>query len=227
MMIHEIQYLTRKLSYVDKHNERLSIKDMLQLNTLWERLAVEQGKINIEKLPQKLGYSKTILNQHPQYLKTRRLINEVRQWNTNPGKQLDRQKAWFIRDSGLVHSILGLTSMQQLERHPSKGKSWKSFVLEALLMSTHHSIKAFYYRHQSVEADFVFRFDNQEKWIVEVKWSGDAALSAGFYEACEEIKPSRRFVVHSGPESFKKGSESIDWYCLPDALLQLSRNTFY
>ncbi len=198
-----------------------------QLMPLWKRLAIEQGKTNIERLPQRLGCSKSDLNHYLCLLESKHLINGLYFWHHNPAKQMDKQKLWYIRDSGLVHSILGLNSIESLRQHQIKGKSWEGFVLESLLTSTVHQARAFYYRSQdSDEADFVLQFENDEIWVIEVKLSGDATLSRGFYNACRDLRPSHKFVIHGGPESFKKGTEGIDWHCLPDAINQVSVRSY-
>ena len=203
---------------------RIEVKKADLLIPLWERLAIEQGKCNIEKLPGILRCCKKDLFELLDFLEAGHLIRKVRPWHKNQSKRLNKQPLWYIRDSGLLHSQLRLKTIDTLQENEIKGKSWESFVLESLLASVQSEPQYFYYRSEDRdEADFVLEFDTNRRWVIEVKFSGNHSVSSGFYSACEELQPEQRFVVHGGPESYKSGKqETLDWFCLSDALFQFS-----
>ena len=198
------------------------VLDSALLFRLWERLAIEQGKCNIQTLPGKIGCRKNELDKLIDFLESGNLIRKIRVWHKNPGKQLDKNPQFFIRDSGLLHSQLRINSFDSLQQSSIKGKSWEGFVLESVLTLAPPSTQVLYYRKNEIhEADFILEFDASRRWVIEVKSSGKAGLSRGFFKACEEIQPERRFVIHAEPESFTK--RKINWYCLYEALQKLYR----
>ena len=77
----------------------------------------------------------------------------------------------------------------------------------------------FYFRENGDEADFVLAFDASNRWMIEVKYSGDKGVSNGFFTAAERVEPERRFVIHAGPERFSRNG--LDYLCLPEAMKEL------
>ena len=187
---------------------------------LWERLAIEQGKCNIQTLPGMLGCRKSNLDELLYFFESGNLIRRVRVWHRNPRKRLDKNPLFFIRDSGLLHSQLRIHTIDALQQNSIKGKSWEGFVLESVLALSPPSTQVFYYRaDDAYEVDFVLEFDASRLWVIEVKCGNNQSVSRGFYRACEEINPEQRFVIHGGPESFKSGNQKrLDRLCLYDAL---------
>ncbi|MCY3803428.1 MAG: DUF4143 domain-containing protein [Gammaproteobacteria bacterium] len=194
------------------------------LGPLWEQLAIRQGEpCGVDQLSGGLGCNKNELEALLYFLEHQNLIRAVRRWSWNPRKRLERQPIWFIRDSGLLHGQLRLERINDLLGSEIKGKSWEGFVLESLLASVPPETEIFYYRNdKQQEADFVLKLSANQYWVIEVKYSATKNVSPGFYRACDELNPERRFVVHAGIESLKKGDAGrLDWFCLPDALGQL------
>ena len=193
-----------------------------KLKLLWEKLASEQGKCNIQQLPGKLGCSMDNLNQLLHALESGNLIRQVRRWHTNPSKRLDKSPLWFIRDSGLLHSQLNIYNMDSLQQSDIKGKSWEGFVLESILASAPPMTKVFYFRKdERYEADIILEMEGNHRWIIEVKFGDSQSVSQGFFKACEELHPERQFIIHGGQSSFRSNSD-IDFFCLYDALSEMS-----
>ncbi len=194
------------------------------LGRLWEQLAIRQGEpCDVHQLPGRLGCRKNELEDLLYSLEHQNLIRAVRPWSQNSRKRLERQPIWFIRDSGLLHSQLRLKGINDLLVSEMKGKSWEGFVLESLLASVPPETEIFYYRNdKQQEADFVLKLSASRYWVTEVKYSATKSVSQGFYQACDELKPEREFVVHGGPESLRSGNRGkLDRFCLSDAVRQL------
>ena len=193
---------------------------------LWERIAVEQGNCNILQLPGKLGCNKDIVNKLLNFLESEKLIRRVRPWHSGFRKRLDQNPLWYIRDSGLLHSQMQIHDIGTLKQMRVMGKSWEGFVLESIMSSAPHATEVYYFREDDFfEADFVLEFDASQRWIVEVKFSGRRSVSKGFNKAREVVKPERQFVIHGGPESFRPGNKSLDFFCLYDAMCELKSAT--
>ena len=195
------------------------------LGLLWQHLAIKQGgTCDVHKLPGKLGCKRNELESLLHFLEHQNLIRAVRPWSQKSGKRLERQPLWFIRDSGLLHSQLGVKSIRDLQNSEFKGKSWEGFVLESLLMSAPPNSEIFYYRNKEhQEVDFVLKLSADLHWVIEVKYGTNHNVSPGFYYACDKLRPERKFVIHAGKESFKRGDAGrLDWFCLSDAVHQFT-----
>lgn len=109
----------------------------------------------------------------------------------------------YVRDSGLVHALLGIASLEQLAGHPVVGASWEGWVIETLLASLPpRSTPGFYRTSAGAEIDLVIEHAGGTLWAVEIKRSLSARVSRGFHVACRDLKPERAFVVHAGDERY-------------------------
>lgn len=188
---------------------------------LWKRIAFEQGSCNILQLPQKLECKTDIVNNLLEFLESEKLIRKVLPWNSGYRNRLDKNPLWYIRDSGLLHSQMQIYDIDTLMRMRVMGKSWEGFVLESIMSSAPYATEVLYFRDNGLEADFVLEFNAGQRWIVEVKFNSNRGVSKGFHRACEAVMPERQFVIHGGPESFKSEKNSIDYFCLFDAMRKI------
>lgn len=193
---------------------------------LWERLAVNQGKCNVEHLSGKLGCNKEIVSKLLYFLESEYLIRKVRLWRSGDSRRLDQNPLWYIRDSGLLHNQLNIKDIHSLKQMDILGKSWEGFVLESILSSAPHSTEVYYFRDDDHhEADFVLELDAGRRWVIEVKFNSKRRVSKGFYKACDAVNSERKFVIHSGPESFRIGKNQLDYFCLYDSIVELKSAT--
>ena len=109
----------------------------------------------------------------------------------------------YVRDSGLVHSLLNIPSFNDLLSHPVLGRSWEGFVIENILSTLDTKALPYYYRTSAgAEIDLILEFSGQEKWAIEIKHASTPVLSKGFHLACEDIKADRKWVIYSGDDRF-------------------------
>jgi uncharacterized protein len=92
--------------------------------------------------------------------------------------------------------------------HPVVGGSWEGFVIENILSVLPVNGQPFFYRSPGgAEIDLMLEFSMTERWAIEIKRSSAPTVSKGFYIACDDIKPDKRFVVYAGNESFSLGKD--------------------
>ena len=118
-----------------------------------------------------------------------------------------------MRDSGLVHSLLGIADLDALLGHPIAGMTWEGLVIESLIACAPREWEAAFYRTSAgAEIDLVLVPPGAAPWAIEIKRSASPRLDRGFHLACEDIGPARRFVVYPGRERFPLpgGTEAID-----------------
>ncbi|WP_429653534.1 DUF4143 domain-containing protein [Spirosoma lacussanchae] len=136
------------------------------------------------------------------------LIRTLRPWSGNVGKRLVKSPKVYIRDSGLTHALLNLTSLDDLLGHPVVGASWEGFVIENLLSCLPIGTTPWFYRTSAgAEIDLVLEQGSTQRYAVEIKRSLAPSLSKGFYMGCEDIGATKRFLVYPGSERYPIANE--------------------
>lgn len=180
------------------------------LRRFWTMLAHDQSTLlNAATLARGLGVDGKTVARYLDLLVDLLLVRRLPAWHRNAGKRLVRSPKVMVRDTGLVHALLGLSSREQLLGHPVVGQSWESFVTETLLALAPIGTEASFYRTSAgAEIDLVLTLPGGELWAIEIKRSSAPAVEKGFHFACADVKPKRRYVVYPGHERFSVGSET-------------------
>ncbi len=180
------------------------------LERLWTMLAHNQGTLlNASKMASGLMLSAPTVTTYIDILCELLLVRRLLPFHANVGKRLVKSPKVYVRDSGLVHALLGIGDYNQLSGNPVVGASWEGFVIENLLTVAPEQTKASFYRTAAgAEIDLVLELPgNHGIWAIEIKRSLAARIEKGFHIACEDIKPSRRFVVYAGTDSYPVGPD--------------------
>ena len=174
------------------------------LERLWTMLAHRQGTmLNASSLAQALEVSAQSVTRYIDLLADLLLIRRLPPLHANVGKRLVKSPKVYIRDSGLVHALLGIPTLTALAGHPVVGRSWEGFVIESLLSVLPWGCSASFYRTGAgAEIDLVIEHPGGEFWAVEIKRSLAATVSRGFHVACRDIDARRAFLVHAGDDRF-------------------------
>ncbi|MBM3376314.1 MAG: ATP-binding protein [Betaproteobacteria bacterium] len=177
--------------------QRISAND---LRRLWTMLAHQQAmQVNMAALSRSLGLDQKTVKNYLSLLGELLLLRQLPAWHTNIGKRLVKTPKTFIRDSGLVHSLLGITSVDSLLAHPIAGGSWEAFVAEQIANASEADSQIFFYRTGGgAEIDVVLERPSGELWAIEVKRSLKPTLSKGFHQACADLQPRRKLVITPG-----------------------------
>lgn len=179
------------------------------LRRLWGMLAHQQGAlVNASVLARSLGLDTRTVNRYLDLLVEMFLVRRLEPWHANLGKRLTKSPKLYVRDSGLLHALLGLPDEEALLGHPAVGASWEGFVLENLITAAGANTSAHFYRTSSgAEIDLLLNWPSGERWAIEVKRSLAPKVERGFHAACEDLQPTRKLVVYPGEESFPLGHE--------------------
>jgi len=174
------------------------------LERLWTMLAHQQGcMLNLASLARSLEVTGRTVSRYVDLLVDLLLVRRLPPWTSNAGKRLVRAPKVYVRDSGIVHALLGLLTYDQLLSHPVVGGSWEGFVIENLLNVAGPWVDASFYRSRGgAEADLVLSWRDGRRWLVEIKRASAAKLHRGFTAAWEDVKPERGFVVYAGSERY-------------------------
>lgn len=109
-----------------------------------------------------------------------------------------------MRDSGIVHALLGIEDHNALAGHPVVGGSWEGFVIENLLSAAPPGTTASFYRTRAgAEMDLVLELPrNRWRWAIEIKRGLTPNPGKGFHSARKALEPTCSFIVHSGDERY-------------------------
>lgn len=193
------------------------------LERLWVMLAHNQGNtLNTSGLAKALETSVQSVTRYIDLLSDLLLVRRLPPYHSNLGKRMIKSPKIYVRDSGLVHALLRISSFNQLNEHPVVGRSWENHVIESLLSVLPTDKRAFFYRTQAgAEIDLVIEHDYHTVWAIEIKRSLSPKVSRGFHSACEDIKPTRRLVVHAGDDRFpvSQNLEAISVHQLAEEII--------
>jgi predicted AAA+ superfamily ATPase len=108
-----------------------------------------------------------------------------------------------VRDSGLVHTLLGLPDLDAVLGHPVAGGSWEGLAIENLIAAAPEGTQAFFYRTAAgAEIDLVLDLPGGRRWAVEVKRSSTPTVSKGLHVGAADIQASEVFVAYPGDGEF-------------------------
>jgi predicted AAA+ superfamily ATPase len=194
------------------------------LRRFWTMLAHQQGGLfNAARLAGALGISGQTVGRYLDLMVDLLMVRRLPPWAGNAGKRLVRSPKVYVRDSGLVHALLGLGGLDSVLGHPVAGDSWEGMVIENLIAAVAPEGAAMFYRTSAgAELDLVLEFGTEERWAIEVKRSLSPAVSKGFHIACEDVRATQRHLVYPGSERFPLAGD-IDAISLPE-LMQLLRS---
>ncbi len=183
------------------------------LRRFWTMLAHNQGTLmNASALARGLGVTGKTVTGYLDLLVDLLLVRRLHPWHRNVGKRLVKSPKVYIRDSGVLHALLGLEHKESLLGHPVVGGSWEGYVIENLLSVAPDGTEAGFYRTSAgAEIDLILTLPGDRLWAVEVKRSLAPKPDKGFYYACTDLKPERKFVVYPGEERYplKENIEAI------------------
>jgi predicted AAA+ superfamily ATPase len=192
------------------------------LRRFWTMLAhVQSGLLNASQLAANLGISVQSIIRYIDLLVDLLLVRRLQPYHTNYGKRLVKSPKVFIRDSGLLHALLGIKDIELLQSHPIVGASYEAFVIENCLNCAPKHTQAYFYRTSSgAEIDLLLELPDQSLWAVEIKRSLAPKLQKGFYYAQADLNPTKSFVIYGGQERYTL-TENVEAISLYDFLEEL------
>jgi uncharacterized protein len=174
------------------------------LGRLWTMLAHQQGGLlNQAQLASALGVSAPAVGRYIDLLCDLHLVRRLMPWSANLGKRLVKSPKVYVRDSGLVHALLGLATEDEVLGHPVAGLSYEGMVIETLIQHLPAAARPWFYRtHEGAEIDLLIERGGRPEWAIEVKRSTAPSPDRGFGQACDDLGISQRYVVYPGQERF-------------------------
>ena len=177
----------------------------------WTMLANGQGsQLNVARLASSLAVSAPAVGRYLDLLVDLLLVRRLQPWSGNLGKRLTRSPKVYVRDSGLLHALLELETLDQLAGHPIVGPSWEGFAIENLIAAADQRLTPFFHRTaDGAEIDLVFERAGKPAIAIEMKRSTAPTVGKGFTVACNDLGITQRYVCYPGSERYplKNGVE--------------------
>jgi len=193
------------------------------LRRFWTMLAHRQGApLNAAELARSLAVDGKTVARYLDLMVDLLLVRKLQPLHANVGKRLVKSPKTYLRDSGLVHTLLRLDTFEEVLGHPIVGASWEGHVIETLLgIAPPRSEASFYRTSAGAEVDLVLDLPGRQRWAIEVKRGTAPGVSRGFRSALADLEPGRAFVVHPGEDRYPKGNgiEAIGLRALAEELL--------
>jgi predicted AAA+ superfamily ATPase len=167
------------------------------LRRFWRMCAHLHGQLfNASQLGLALGgLAHTTVARYLDLLVDALMLRRLEPWHANVGKRLVKSPKVYVRDSGLLHALLGIASLDDLAGHPAAGLSWEGFIIEQLIaglppLATH----GFYRTAAGAELDLVVESGGKRVGY-EIKLSNAPRPARGFWTACEDLGLDRAVVI--------------------------------
>jgi uncharacterized protein len=180
----------------------LALKSPLQLRRLLSMLAHRHAQLwNGAELAGALGESYPTVRRHLDILCGALLVRQLPAWRPNLEKRLVKAPKVFLRDSGLLHALLGVTKTSELEGHPKLGASFEGFVLEAVIRRVGERSVYFWSTHAGAELDILVQ-KGRAPIGLEVKWGDAPRMTKSMHVAIADLGLRKLYVVYPGPQRY-------------------------
>ena len=180
-----------------------------RLRRLWTMLAHLQGEpINYSKLAANLEVDAKTVSNYIDILTDLLLVRRLEPWHTNVKKRLVKSPRYYVRDSGILHRLLGINSYDELLSNPVLGKSWEGFVVENILSVLPSRAETYFYRTAAgAEIDLVIKMTSSEIWAVEIKYGVAPKLGKHYGQTCDDVGATHKYILYGGDDEFPVGND--------------------
>lgn len=177
------------------------------LRRFWTMLAHSQGALwNASPVARSLAVDGKTVARYLDLMVDLLLVRRLPPFHANVRKRLVRSPRVYVRDSGIVHTLLRLDNTDAVLGHPIAGASWESFAIETLLRAAPaRTAPSFYRTATGVEVDLVLELPNRQRWAIEIK-RGLATMDGNLRTAFEDVEPDRAIILHRHEERVPKGA---------------------
>ncbi len=188
------------------------------LRRFWMMLAHNQGEqLNAARLASGLGVSGQTVARYLDLLVDLLLVRRLPPWSGNVGKRLVKSPKVYVRDSGIVHALLGLESLEDVLGHPVAGPSWEGMVVESVIAAAGEAPISFYRTNAGAEVDIVIEGRRNRTYAIEIKRSTAPALAKGFWNGRNDLGAREALVIYPGDERIPLG-DRVEAFGLHDAI---------
>lgn len=185
-------------TYLERDLAQIGLStDPRLVERFWMMLANAQGGIwNAESFAKALGITRPTVNRYLEFLEGSFMVRVLAPFHQNIKKRLVKSPKVFIRDTGLLHSLTGVTSMDSLINQLLVGPSWEGFVIEQIIATLREEYEYYFYRtHQGAECDLLLVKNGVVKTAIEIKNTLSPKLSKGMQISMEDTGAEKGVII--------------------------------
>jgi hypothetical protein len=171
---------------------------------LWYMLAHLHGAVaNIQDLSRSVGVTAPIINKYIDFLEGAFLVYKLQPWFTNAGKRLVKSPKVYIKDSGILHGLLAINSIENLMLHPQVGASWEGYAIEQIMYHANPNMQFYFYRTQTgTELDLVLVKAGAPVAAIEIKLSNVPTPAKGFFIGISDLGTTQNFILTPASDTY-------------------------
>lgn len=181
------------------------------LRRLWTMVAYQSGSLlNASSLGQALAVKGQTVDRYLDLLADLYLVRRLPSWHVNVGKRVTKAPKILVRDSGLLHALLGLATIDEVLSHPVAGHSYESFAVETLISSVGQSYRPHHYRTaKGDEINLVLERGGKPSIAIEIKRSTAPTVSSSLLRARDDLGAPDTYLVHPNTEEGEYRSHDV------------------
>jgi uncharacterized protein len=177
------------------------------LQRFWTMVAHYHGQVwNSAEPARTLGVSESTTRRYLDLLTDAFMIRQLQPYHANLKKRQVKSPKIYVRDSGLLHQLMGIESMKTLFSHPKMGASWEGFVIEQVLKTEPHDEIFFWATHQGAEIDLILR-RGDALYGVECKRTDRPRITSSIRIALDDLNLKHVFIIYPGIQRFPLASQ--------------------
>ncbi|WP_260295774.1 ATP-binding protein [Sedimenticola hydrogenitrophicus] len=197
-------------TYLERDTPQMGFRvPATRLRRLWTMLAHLQGEtVNYSKLAANLEVDAKTVTHYIDILTDLLLVRRLEPWHTNVKKRLVKSPRFYVRDSGILHRLLGISDYDALLSNPVLGKSWEGFVIENIHSILPGRAETYFYRTAAgAEIDLVIKMPSSEIWAVEIKYGVAPKIGKHYSQTCDDVGAMHKYILYGGEGEFPVGSD--------------------
>jgi len=175
------------------------------LRRFWTMLAHYHGQIwNSSEFGRSFGVADTTVRNYLDLLSSALVVRQLLPWHENISKRQVKSPKIYISDSGILHSLLGLKTMADIEAHPKLGASWEGYVIVQIIrrLGVSPAQCFFWATHSGAELDLLV-ISGRVRFGFEVKRTSSPGITPSMKSAISDLKLRKLDVIHAGDETFQ------------------------
>lgn len=172
------------------------------LHRFWTMIAHSHGNIwNAAPIASSLGISQPTVRKYLDILTGLFMVRQIQPWYANIKKRQVKSPKIYIRDTGILHALLGIKTEADILRHPTSGASWEGYVIEEVIRAIEPDDAYYWATHNQAEIDLVL-FKEGRPCGVEVKRSDAVVMTSSLRIALEDLKLERIVIIYPGDKKY-------------------------
>lgn len=196
------------------------------MRRFWTMLAHHHAQLwNASEFGRSFGVADTTVRGYLDKLTDTLVVRQLRPWHENIGKRQVRAPKVYVRDSGLLHALLNLPTMRDVEGHPKVGASWEGFIVDQLVqqLEVRPDECHFWRTHTGAELDLLV-MRGRRRVGFEVKRTTAPAITPSIRSALNDLKLASLTVIHAGESSFPlaRNVRALSWRAIVDEIKPLA-----